>query len=74
MTKDNVNVATEKCTECACCQMVCSLTYAGCFNPEEARIIIKPPDQISFTDDCIQGCSLCTNYCVYGAIVKAKEL
>jgi len=74
MIKDNVDVASEKCTECSCCQMICSLTYAGSFNPEEARIIIKPPDQITFTDDCIQGCSLCTKYCVYGAIVKAEEL
>ena len=73
MIKDNVDVITQKCTECACCQMICSITYAGSFNPEEARIIIKPPDQISFTDDCILGCSLCTKYCVYGAIVKAKE-
>ena len=73
MNKDNIAVNPEKCTECMCCQLICSLTYAGAFNPEEARIVINPPNEIGFTDECVKGCSLCTNYCVYGAIIRLKE-
>jgi NAD-dependent dihydropyrimidine dehydrogenase PreA subunit len=72
MKKNNIAVNPEKCTECICCQLICSLTYAGAFNPEEARIVIKPPQEISFTDECVKGCSLCTKYCVYGAITLLK--
>ena len=72
MNKDSIAVNPEKCTECMCCQLICSLTYAGSFNPEEARIVIKPPDEVSFTDECIKGCSLCTRYCVYGTITQVK--
>jgi hypothetical protein len=25
--------------------------------------------KISFTDECREGCHLCANYCVFGAIV-----
>ena len=72
MKKDNIAVNPEKCTECMCCQLICSLTYAGSFNPEEARIIINPPNEISFADECVKGCSLCTRYCVYGTITRLK--
>ncbi len=70
MEKKNIVVTVEKCTECLCCQLICSLTHTGSFNPERAGIVIDPPREISFTDDCVEGCSLCTRYCVYGAIVK----
>jgi len=73
MKKDNIGVNPEKCTECMCCQLICSLTYAGAFNPEEARIVINPPNEIAFTEECVKGCSLCTKYCVYGAITRLKE-
>ena len=73
MKKDNLEVRSERCTECMSCQLMCSLTYAGAFNPEEARIVINPPEPITFTDDCVEGCSLCTGYCVYGAISRKKE-
>jgi len=71
MEKSNIVVSPEKCTECMCCQLICSLTYTGSFNPEEARIVINPPEEISFTEDCVEGCVLCTRYCVYGAIARA---
>ena len=70
MQKDNIVVSSERCTECMCCQLICSLTHTGAFNPEKARIVINPPNRITFTDDCIKGCSLCTEYCVYSAIAK----
>ena len=73
MQKNNILTTPEKCTECACCQLICSLTYAGSFNPEKARIILDFPNGIGFAEDCIKNCVLCTNYCVYGAISRSKE-
>ena len=73
MEKNNITVFPEKCAECMCCQLICSLTYTGAFNPELARIIINVPGEISFADDCVKGCSLCTKYCEYDAIMKTKE-
>ncbi len=73
MKKENIEIAQEKCTECMCCQLICSLTYTGSFNPEGARIVIDPPREITFTDECVPGCTLCTRYCVYGAITRKRE-
>lgn len=70
MSKENIQVDVGKCAECLCCQLICSLTYEGAFNPEQARIVINPPWEISFTQACVEGCILCTRYCVYGAIMK----
>ena len=55
MQKVDISVDSEKCTECMCCQLICSLTYTGSFNPERAAIIIKPPDEIRFTEECRDG-------------------
>jgi len=73
MEKDNIAVIPEKCAECMCCQLICSLTYAGAFNPEEAKIVIDPSGDIHFTDECREGCILCTKYCAYGAISPERE-
>jgi flavoprotein len=54
--------------------LICSLTYTGAFNPEQACIAINPPDEISLSKKCREGCILCTQYCGFGAIVKAKEV
>ena len=75
MEKANIEVNSAKCAECLCCQLGCSFAFTGAFNLEKARIVIQPPlgmewdRKISFTDDCVQGCSLCTTYCTYGAVV-----
>jgi TPP-dependent indolepyruvate ferredoxin oxidoreductase alpha subunit len=73
MLKEKIAVNPEKCTECMSCQLICSLTYAGGFNPEKASIAINPPLDIHFTDECKEGCVRCTEYCVYGAIARIKE-
>lgn len=70
--KKNLKVSPEKCTTCYACQLRCSLAYTGAFNPEKARLIIAP-GEITFTDECVKGCSLCVQYCVYDAIVRVKE-
>ncbi len=73
MEKNNIAVTPEKCTECISCQLICSMTYTGAFNPEEARIIVNPPQSIHFTDECKEECILCTRYCKFDAITRVKE-
>ena len=70
--KKNLKVSPEKCTTCYSCQLRCSLAYTGAFNPEKARLTIEP-GKITFTDECVPGCSLCARYCVYAAIVRVRE-
>ena len=77
MEKKNIKVDPKECVECLSCQLICSLIYGEEFNPEKARIRIEPrvnvddEVKISFTDECVQGCSLCAQYCVFKALVKA---
>ena len=66
-----VEVHPEKCTGCIICQLECSFTKLGVFNPAEARIIIDRVDddpQISFTDECDE-CGVCARACIYKALV-----
>jgi NADPH-dependent glutamate synthase beta subunit-like oxidoreductase len=55
MNKTNIRVNPQECKGCLVCQLLCSLAYTGAFNPEKARIIIEPLQEISFTDDCIEN-------------------
>ena len=74
LAKKNIIVNVDKCTGCGICQLICSFTYTGAFNPAQARIVIRRPHEaIYFTDGCVQNCHLCTRYCVYGAIARADK-
>jgi len=68
MTKTNIKVDPSVCSGCLSCQLICSLQYTGAFNPLKARVVIKS-GEISFTDNCIEACHLCANYCTYGALI-----
>ncbi len=68
-----ISIQPNECTECGTCQLICSLTHTGEFNPEKANIIINLPEEIRFTDDCIESCTLCAEYCVYDAITTKTE-
>jgi Fe-S-cluster-containing hydrogenase component 2 len=72
MEKANISIAIEKCAECTSCQLICSFTYTGSFNPEKSCLVINPPDEIRFTEECRDGCSLCTRYCEFGAITRVR--
>jgi len=76
--KENISVDAEKCTGCLICQLICSFTYTGTFNPAKARIVIEQDrGRIHFAGECVDTCHLCANYCVYGAITrkgKASEV
>lgn len=77
--KKNIEINVEKCAGCLHCQLLCSFTYTGAFNPEKARIVIEFPTgsswrgKIGFTEDCIDGCSLCARNCNFGAIVVRQQ-
>lgn len=69
MKKANIRVYPSRCTQCSSCQLRCSLAYFKRFNPSQARIVIEPGN-IYFTEECIENCHLCADYCAYGAIMK----
>lgn len=65
----------EKCVGCRSCQLKCSFTNLGLFNPLKSHIeIIRDrgmwTTEIRFTDDCIMCCE-CVDYCAYGALAVA---
>jgi len=68
MVKSNIRTNPQECKGCLICQFQCSLAYTKAFNPEKARIKIEPLKEITFTDDCIEGCILCARYCPFGAL------
>ncbi len=71
-----MGVVPAECRACLMCQLVCSLSHEGVFDPSRAYIKISKtirPDGgidigISFTDKC-DSCGLCSRYCVYGALL-----
>lgn len=70
-----VSIDLDKCTGCLNCQLICSFTYHKIFNPDLARIKIgrgaDDEKSAAFTDECVQ-CSVCADYCVYGALTRAE--
>jgi NAD-dependent dihydropyrimidine dehydrogenase PreA subunit len=72
MRKTGIRVDPTRCTQCYSCQLRCSYIYSGAFNPEKARIVPNPPNDISFTDECRTGCSACVAYCPTGALMRIR--
>ena len=70
----NIIVDESKCARCCLCQLICSLSLTGVFNPDEAEISIiwnhEGDCKINFKEGCID-CGLCADYCVYGALSLA---
>ena len=64
-----IRVNVDLCRNCSTCQMVCSLTYQGVFNPANSKIVIEA-DKIGYKDNCVGGCSLCIDYCPYGVLER----
>jgi Fe-S-cluster-containing hydrogenase component 2 len=68
MEKSKIRMDPGKCTQCYCCQLICSFIHGRSFNPEEAGIVIGLQKGISFSDQCRKNCSACVNYCPTGAL------
>jgi Fe-S-cluster-containing hydrogenase component 2 len=66
-----ITVHDEKCSGCGTCELWCSLTFQGSFNPLLAYIhhefIPGKGFKITFAEDCTQ-CELCIEHCPYGAL------
>ena len=71
-------IDAKKCIGCLTCQLQCSFTLTGAFNPEKAMIVIKPithpseEPEMTFQDDCVQ-CYRCVSYCPFGAITLQRR-
>ena len=66
-------VQPEKCTGCRTCELTCSFTKTGEFNPELSRISVLTYDKIGFAVPmvCQQcGVAACMMVCPVGAITK----
>ena len=74
--KHSIIAHTEKCAGCLSCQLICSFTNSGLFNPLKAAIQVDLTagelNRISFTDDC-NDCGVCVDYCHYGCLELKKE-
>jgi len=73
-TTAEIMVDAERCSGCGLCQLQCSFSKLGVFNPSQAYIMIDWVDDepmINFTDDC-DVCGICVRSCVYGALTLVK--
>ncbi len=70
-----VSIDLDRCTGCLNCQLICSFTYHKIFNPDLAQIKIgrdlDDEKSAAFTDECV-ACSVCVDYCVYGALTRVE--
>jgi len=73
--KAAISINPAACTLCRNCQLICSLTNAGVFNPSAANLRIEGYEDcitIDFLDAC-KGCGLCAEFCMYGALLKEES-
>ncbi len=74
MVPQSIVTDPEKCAGCLSCQLICSYTHTGRFNPLCAyiRINLRDDYRIEFTEECTE-CGLCVEHCTYGALQPAGE-
>jgi Fe-S-cluster-containing hydrogenase component 2 len=66
-------VEPEKCTGCRSCELICSFSHVGEFNPLRSRISVVAFEKTGFSFPAVcQQCSVaaCMNVCPVGAISK----
>lgn len=66
-------VQPEKCTGCHTCELICSFTHTGEFNPTRSRISVFNFDKVGFSTPVVcQQCtaSACMAICPTGAISR----
>ncbi|MFP4475440.1 MAG: hypothetical protein ACLFOY_07745 [Desulfatibacillaceae bacterium] len=73
MTRYAIRAYPELCTGCLRCQLACSFSHTGAFNPEAAflRVVHDGVNcTIRLARGC-DGCGECADDCFYGALEKA---
>jgi anaerobic carbon-monoxide dehydrogenase iron sulfur subunit len=75
---DKILVNPELCSGCRICQLACSFTQTGIYNPSASHILIEDrdaarPARITFTTECTE-CGTCSRYCFYGALKQKEEV
>lgn len=66
-------VEPEKCTGCRTCELICSFTHVGEFNPLRSRVSVVSFEKTGFSFPTVcQQCSVaaCMQVCPVGAITK----
>lgn len=67
-----LSIDQKLCTGCMICQQLCSYTFSGIYNTENAYIVVKPSYketafEVAFKPECTK-CGICVVYCNYGAL------
>jgi anaerobic carbon-monoxide dehydrogenase iron sulfur subunit len=73
-----VTVDTTRCVGCRLCELACSFSRYGQFNPAQAAICILFQDDGTLTATVSEDCTvcrrpLCAAFCPVGAIGGAKD-
>lgn len=74
-------IQAERCRGCRSCQLACSFTKSGVFNPAKAMIVMERDLELDHAAPMIRpiGCDLCggdpacAKACKYGAIVYERD-
>jgi len=69
-------VQPEKCTGCRTCELVCSFTHTGEFNPARSRISVFSFEKVGFSSPVLcQQCSTaaCMQVCPVGAVSRDNK-
>jgi ferredoxin len=75
MGKYNIRIDTENCTGCLRCQLACSESITGSFNPVAANIRVERSGKdcsIRFKETC-NACGICADNCLYNALQKEPK-
>ncbi|NLI14593.1 4Fe-4S dicluster domain-containing protein [Pelotomaculum propionicicum] len=73
-----ISLNEARCTGCRICEMICSWSDEGGFDPSRSLITVESIDEkdahfsIRFDPGC-KNCGLCATYCASKALVKEKE-
>lgn len=75
MSGFDIHVLPEHCTGCFRCVLSCAQSRTGRFSLTDSRILVEVSPAgctITFHDECT-GCGLCSESCLYGALVNVRR-
>lgn len=78
IAQEKFTVVEEKCCGCLQCMMICAITWTPDGSIHAARVkverdLFSPYNfHISFKDSCKSSCTLCAQWCPYGAVQSKR--